>query len=213
MISAEKAAALASEIIANEGAVYVDSTSDSFQFAISLIKGLISTAPAVGPEVAKLVDLAADASFAIPGPTGPIVVIGKTDGKEPLSMVEAAAAQSVGAAAIVSKGAIQSMVNKLGSSELRAVQAAHEEGARIFVRYLLTGHLPVLDDCVAEATKNSFGVVSEMTPMVRGMLASTLFSISLGAPPPLRCAEAALRWLQTNSPEDIVPPGWKAEAQ
>lgn len=209
MISADQAALMSAAIISSEQAVYLDGSSEAFQFAISLLTGLISMIPEVGGMVDQIINKAADKSFTVPGPNGPIVVIGKYDAAQPLSMVEAAVSQAVEAHAINSEGAIQSMVNKLGSEELRAVRDCHKMSAMIFVRYLLTGNLPTLDDAVSTVQVGALSHYSDdYSKMIKGMIASTLFTISLGGTPPVASAKVAHDWLRANAKDSIVPGGW-----
>ncbi len=209
MISPDQAALMSAAIISSEQAVYLDGSSEAFQFAISLLAGLISMIPEVGGMVDQIVAKAVDKSFTVPGPTGPIVVIGKHDAAQPLSMVEAAVSQAVEAHSINSEGAIQSMVDKLGSEELRAVRDCHKMSAMIFVRYLLTGNLPTLEDAVSDVQVRALVHYSEdYSKMIKGMLASTLFTISLGGTPPVASAKIAHDWLRANAKDSIVPGGW-----
>lgn len=209
MISADQAALMAAAIISSEQAVFLDASSETVQSAISILTGLISMIPEFGHLVDTIVEKAAETTFTVPGPTGPIVVIGKHDAAQPLSMVEAAVAQAVEAHSINSDGAIQSMVDKLGSEELRAVRDCHKMSAMIFVRYLLTGQLPKLEDAVSDVQARAALHYSDAyANMIKGMLASTLFTISLGGTPPIASAKVAHDWLVQNAKDSIVPGGW-----
>jgi len=209
VISADQAALMSAAIISSEQAVFLDGSSESVRTAISVLTGLVSLIPEVGHFVDLIVGKATEATFTVPGPTGPIVVIGKHDAANPLTMVEAAVAQAVEAHAINSDGAIQSIVDKLGSEELRAVRDCHKMSGMIFVRYLLTGQLPKLEDAVADVQSSASSSYSDAyVSMIKGMLASTLFTISLGGTPPIASAKVAHDWLIQNANDAIVPGGW-----
>lgn len=215
-LTADQAAAFAAHVFSAAGAWYLDPSSDAVRVASTVLRGLPFLLPSAAPAVTAL-EGAADAitqrSAVLPGPTGPVVIVGESDRADPARFAEASVSLAARAAAMARAGGVQSVVDYLGSGELRAVHEAVEWSARGFVRHLLTG---VAMSPAALATELRADVLLPIddheATMARGILASTAATVAEGLCPPIAACSAALAWLRTNAPDSIATESFKVAA-
>ena len=125
------------------------------------------------------------------------------------SFAAAAAGLAVHAAQMSKAGGVQTVVDYLGSSELRAVRSAHAGLAAAYVRHLLTGEALTVDGVSAEVSARALLPLEPVdVTLARGIVASALATVGDGLAPPIRAALTALAWLRQHAPEAIVAPGW-----
>jgi hypothetical protein len=209
VITTDQAAALSAELLTSAGAWYVDPDSDAVRVADMVLRGASFVVPGVGDALTAVADVVSSHSVVLPGPTAPLVVVGAQDRADPVRFAAAAAGLAVHAAQMSKAGGVQTVVDYLGSSELRAVRSAHAGIATAYVRHLLTGEALTLDGVSAEVSARALLPLDPMdVTLARGIVASALAAVDDHLAPPIRAAIGALRWLRANAPEAIAAPGW-----
>ena len=216
MLTPDQAAALAAHVLSAAGAWYLDPSSDAVRVASTVLRGLPFLLPAAAPVVTAL-DGAADAltqhSAVLPGPTGPVVIVGANDRADPARFAEASVALAARATAMARAGGMQSVVDYFGSGELRALREALEWSARGFVRYLLTGIAMAPAALATELRADVLLPIDDHEAMMaRGILASTAATVAEGLCPPIAACAAALAWLRQNTPDAIAVEAFKVPA-
>ena len=209
-ITADQAAALSAELLTAAGAWYVDPDSDALKVAAVLMRGAEFVVPGVGATLATVADVVTSQSLVIPGPQ-PLAIVGAADRVDPVRFAVAAAGLAVHAAQMARAGAVQTVTDYVGSSELRAVRTAHAGIARAFVRYLLTGEALTVDAVAADVAAHALLPLDAVdVTLARGIVASALASVADGLAPPIRAAMGALAWLRANAADAIVADGWRS---
>lgn len=211
MITPDQAALLAAHVLTEAGAWYCDADGEAFKTAAALLGGVEFLVPGAGAAVGPVVSVLTSRNAVIPGPTGPIVLIGAPDRADPVRFAEAAVAMAVCADLMGREGQLQTLEDFVGSSEERAVYEGHQWAARAFVRFLLTGAMPAPEAIVTELRAGALLPISdEQALMARGIVASTLTSARRGGVPSLRAEVSALKWLHGSAPDAILAPGWRS---
>ena len=209
-LTADQAAALSAELLTAAGAWYVDPDSDALKVAAVLMRGAEFVVPGVGATLATVADVVTSQSLVIPGPQ-PLAIVGAADRVDPVRFAVAAAGLAVHAAQMARAGAVQTVTDYVGSSELRAVRTAHAGIARAFVRYLLTGEALTVDAVAADVAAHALLPLDAVdVTLARGIVASALASVADGLAPPIRAAMGALAWLRANAADAIVADGWRS---
>lgn len=210
MLTPDQAAALSAELLTAAGAWYVDPDSDALKVAAVLLRGAEFVVPGAGATLATVADVVTSQSVVIPGPQ-PLCIVGADDRADPIRFVVAATGLAVHAAQMARAGAVQTVVDYVGSSELRAVRTAHAGLARAFVRYLLTGEALTVEGVAADVAAHALLPLDAVdVTLARGIVASALASVADGLAPPIRAAMGALAWLRVNAADAIVAEGWRS---
>ena len=213
MLTPDQAAALSAELLTAAGAWYVDPDSDALKVAAVLMRGAEFVVPgvaAISGTLATVADVVTSQSLVIPGPQ-PLAIVGAADRVDPVRFAVAAAGLAVHAAQMARAGAVQTVTDYVGSSELRAVRTAHAGIARAFVRYLLTGEALTVDAVAADVAAHALLPLDAVdVTLARGIVASALASVADGLAPPIRAAMGALAWLRANAADAIVADGWRS---
>lgn len=210
-LTSDQAHQLAADVIASQGATAIDTHDAAFEVFTSLLHALDFVVPGAGTTASQVVDAITGRSLTVPGPTGPLVVLGN-DASDPVALVVAATEQAVHASQMKRAGQIQSWADYLGSGELRALRLGHALAAGAFAKHLLTGTAPDVDALVRAARMMAAPLpLSGADETTLGMvLTSQLSDLTEGERPSIAAAGAVLARLREIAPDAIVAGGWKS---
>lgn len=204
MISLDQSRALGAHLAARHGgATIVTHDSPSVALAIALYRALARLVPAVGSVVAAAPDLSR-VSVTVPTPLGALIVLSPAAVADPVTYAETVAHEVTHAHQAAVVGALQSDVDYLGSGELRATREAQAYVVGLWVRYLLTGVLPTVDDAMASLGSGLYHLVAADLELARGVVTSGVETMAGGACPAYAVAVDAWGWLSKHAPESIV---------
>lgn len=200
MITLDQSRALGAHLAARHGGATV-LTHDSPGVALLLagMRYLSHLSPIVGavaPDLSRV-----SVTLPIPG-VGTMIVLSPAAVADPVSYAETIAHECCHSHQAAAVGAFQSDVDYLGSGELRATREAQAYVVGLWVRYLLTGVLPTVEDAMASLASGLYHLAPEEVTLARGIVTSGIETIRGGACPPYHVAVDALAWITEHGVYD-----------
>lgn len=178
---------------------------DALARAVRAILGAVARGvPALSDLADELMARASRVSVTLPTPGGSLVVLSPAAVADPLRYAMTIAHEIVHATQRDEAGAVQVAVDYLAAPELRARAEADAYAVGLWVAYLLTGVLPMVDDAVRSLSSDTYHLAPDEVELGRGVLLSHVETMSQGLAPPLRVAVEVLAWLRANAPDAIV---------
>lgn len=158
--------------------------------------------PAATPITDAIIARGDGVSVTIPTPFGTMEVLSASaDGAE---YAEKAAHEAVHAYQIEDRGGLALARDYLLSPQNRARFEGHAYVVGKFVRFLVTGVLPTVEDAMASIDGGLYHLGADESHLARSIVESGIRSMRLGAVPPYHVAAEALLWLRKNAPDAIL---------
>jgi len=210
MLSSDQARDFASAVVKSQKGVLVDTSDDTFTTVLAVIRGFDFLVPGAGAAVSQVIDAVTARSATVPGPTGPLVVLGAGD-VDPVQHAVSSVEQAVLANLMVRVGQVQSLVDLLGSGELRAARLGSVAVAGAFVRFLFDGVLPTAEGIVARARELAapLGIDGVDAKLLSAIATAYIEEMIDGERPNITAAGVALKWLREHAGDAIAAPGWR----
>lgn len=146
----------------------------------------------------------ATVSMTLPTPVGTLILLSDVALSSPESYSETIAHECQHACQIKALGGPAMALDYLASGELRATREAHAYVVGIFVRYLLTGELPMLDEAMVPLSGGLYHLGDGDLATAKGIVRSGLATIAAEECPPYVVAIEALAWFRDHAPDAIV---------
>lgn len=202
MITLDQSRAFGAYLAARHGGATVV-THDSLGVAVglALVRYLSRLSPLVGavaPDLSRV-----SVTLPIPG-VGTLIVLSPAACADPVSYAEAVAHECCHSHQAAAVGPFQSDVDYIGSGELRATREAQAYVVGLWVRYLLTGVLPTVEDAMTSLASGLYHLAPEEVVLARGIVTSGIETIRGGACPAYAVAVDAWGWLSKHAPESIA---------
>ncbi len=171
--------------------------------ATTLYRALIGALPAALRGVSSIVlgsleERSATTTVTIATPLDPVIVLSPAAVADPVTEAATLAHEWCHVAQVAHAGRVQSVVDYLGSGELRAQRVADAAAAGVWMRYVLTGALP--DD--APSLADLYRLDAGDAALARSIIASHLATIRAGVCPPLDVCVRLAQWLHAT-PLDV----------
>lgn len=175
--------------------------------ATTLYGALVGSLPApvravTGGVLSSLDDLSQRVSVTIATPLDPVIVLSPAAVADPVTEAATLAHEWCHVAQIAHAGRAQSVVDYLGSDELRAQREADAAAAGLWMRYVLTGDLPADAPTLGDLYHLDAGDAA----MARAIIASHLATIRAGVCPPLDVCVRLSQWIHATPldvPDDV----------
>jgi hypothetical protein len=176
-------------------------------FGLSIAQGVAARVPggtSVLGDLQKLVEQATESvSLTIPAPGGTLILLSKAAVVNGRSYFRTGMHELVHDRQIAKVGGFQSVVDYLGSGELRADREAEASAIGMWADFVTTGERPSPDDA-SVLRSTLYHLDPPDKAFARAVVLSTLGSIDEGGVPPFSVAQAMLLWLRANAPETIA---------
>ena len=173
--------------------------------ALGAYRALLGALPAslravAAPVLDALDGLAGRVSVTLATPESPVVVLSPAAVIDHVTEAEVLCHEWVHVEQIAAAGRGQSLVDYLGSGELRAQREAAAHAAGLWMRYVITGDLPT----VAPTLAGLYHLDAGDSALASGLISSHLATIRAGLVPPVGVCLAVARWLRTaDVPDDV----------
>lgn len=204
----DQAVAFGQDLAARHHATVLTHDSPGIALALSLYRALASLIPS--PVTAAAEGAAAPlqhVSVTFPAPfAGTLIVLSPVAVSDPVTYAEVVAHEVHHAHQIEEVGGAQMAVDYLGSGELRATREAQAYLVGLWVRFLLTGLLPSVEDAMAVLGSGLYHLDAGELELARGVVTSGLETIRGGLCPPYLVALEALQWIRKHAPAAHVIP-------
>lgn len=213
MISLPTARACIAHLAALRGARVIEPDDIVSVIAHAAIDGALSLVPAPLQVVAGPLSRSLDGvSLTLPTPLGPVVLLSAAALVDGPAYFATGLHELVHVSQIDRVGGVQSVVDYLGSGELRAHREGEGSGVGLWARYLVTGTPPKADDA-SVLRSDAYHLDPPDAAFARAVVEAVLASIEVGALPPFRVVREALAWLQAHAPEAIAVESYRAVPQ
>lgn len=182
----------------------------------AIVRALAAAVPApasaiVGPAIDGVMGRAAHVSVTIPTPLGTLILLSSQAVSTPLSRFRTVAHEAVHASQIQQHGGVQTAVDWIGSTELRAVRETHACITATWAEYLVTGVLPVDPvEVVRSLEGHTYQLDAGDVDLARDIAASSLLSMRAGVCPPVEVCAGLLAWMREHAPEAIKAEAFRA---
>lgn len=202
MITFEQTRACLAHVAALYGVTIVEPDSPGHAVARAVLDALSGSVPLLAPLVAELRGAAERVSVTVPTPLGTLIVLSQSAVADPVTLLATGLHELVHASQIARVGGGQSVVDYLGSGELRALREAEASGVGLWARYLVTGVLPPLEDA-GVLRSDLYHLNESEKAFAAEVVASVRATSELGVLPPFRAAREAVLWLRAHAPDAI----------
>lgn len=164
--------------------------------------------PETRPVTDALIARGEGVSVTLPTPFGTMEVLSASaDGDE---YAEKSAHEAVHAFQIQDRGGLALARDYVGSAQNRARFEGHAYTVGKFVRFLVTGVLPNVEDAMASVDGGLYHLGADESHLARAIIESGIRSMRIGATPPYHVAVEALAWLRKNAPDAILAEKYRA---
>lgn len=155
-----------------------------------------------GIVLGSLEERSASVSVTLATPLDPVVVLSPRAVADDVTHVSTLVHEATHVAVIARDGRAQVVVDYLGSGELRAQREADACAAGLWVRYVLTGDLPVDAPTLSDVYHLDAGDAA----MARAIIAAHLATIHAGVVPNLDVCVVLAKWFhaQSDIPADVI---------
>ena len=174
---------------------------------VGLYRALVGVLPSALRGVTSIIlggleERSATVSVTLATPLDPVVVLSPAAVADDVTHAATVAHEGCHVATIARDGRAQTVVDYLGSGELRAQREADASAAGLWMRYVLTGDLPVEAPTLADLYHLDAGDAA----MARQIIAAHLATIRAGVVPNLDVCVVLAKWFhaQTDIPADVL---------
>ena len=174
---------------------------------VGLYRALVGVLPAALRGVTSIIlggleERSATVSVTLATPLDPVVVLSPAAVADDVTHAATLAHEGCHVATIARDGRAQTVVDYLGSGELRAQREADASAAGLWMRYVLTGDLPADAPTLGDLYHLDAGDAA----MARQIIAAHLATIRAGVVPNLDVCVVLARWFhaQTDIPADAL---------
>ena len=174
---------------------------------VGLYRALVGVLPSALRGVTSIIlggleERSATVSVTLATPLDPVVVLSPAAVADDVTHAATLAHEGCHVATIARDGRAQTVVDYLGSGELRAQREADASAAGLWMRYVLTGALP--DD--APTLGDLYHLDAGDAAMARQIIAAHLATIRAGVVPNLDVCVVLAKWFhaQTDIPADVL---------
>ena len=174
---------------------------------VGLYRALVGVLPAALRGVTSIIlggleERSATVSVTLATPLDPVVVLSPAAVADDVTHAATLAHEGCHVATIARDGRAQTVVDYLGSGELRAQREADASAAGLWMRYVLTGDLPADAPTLGDLYHLDAGDAA----MARQIIAAHLATIRAGVVPNLDVCVVLARWFhaQTDIPADVL---------
>lgn len=174
---------------------------------VGLYRALVGVLPSALRGVTSIIlggleERSATVSVTLATPLDPVVVLSPAAVADDVTHAATLAHEGCHVATIARDGRAQTVVDYLGSGELRAQREADASAAGLWMRYVLTGDLPVEAPTLADLYHLDAGDAA----MARQIIAAHLATIRAGVVPNLDVCVVLAKWFhaQTDIPADVL---------
>ena len=203
MITLEQSRALVAHLAALHDVTVVEPDSPGHALANAVLDAFGTSVPLVKPLLTEIRGAAARVSVTVPSPFGIFVLLAPAAVADPVTLLATGLHELVHATQIARVGRAQSVVDYLGSGELRALREAEAGGVGLWARYLVTGVLPPIEEA-GVLKSDLYHLDGDDRHFAREVVASLHASASLGVIPPFVVCRQAVTWLRANAPGALV---------
>lgn len=196
-------------LASDHGATVIFPDGPGHALARALLDGFTRLVPGLREVGEALSGAVAQVPITTPTPFGTtLVVLAPSAMVDGATLLEAGAHELVHVTQVAEVGGLQSMVDYLGSGELRALREASACAVGSFARYLVTGEDARGDhpDAVASSL---YHLAPADHDFARAVARGVTRSFVAGALPPFRVALDLATWLRRNAPGEIVPAAFR----
>ena len=174
---------------------------------VGVYRALVGVLPAALRGVTSIIlggleERSATVSVTLATPLDPVVVLSPAAVADDVTHAATLAHEATHVGVIANDGRAQTVVDYLGSGELRAQREADASAAGLWVRYVLTGELPAEATTLADLYHLDAGDAA----MARQIIAAHLATIRAGVVPNLDVCVVLAKWFraQTDIPADVL---------
>ena len=174
---------------------------------VGLYRALVGVLPSALRDVTSIIlgsleERSASVSVTLATPLDPVVVLSPAAVADDVTHAATVAHEGCHVATIARDGRAQTVVDYLGSGELRAQREADASAAGLWMRYVLTGDLPAEAPTLADLYHLDAGDAA----MARQIIAAHLATIRAGVVPNLDVCVVLAKWFhaQTDIPADVL---------
>ena len=174
---------------------------------VGLYRALVGVLPAALRGVTSIIlggleERSATVSVTLATPLDPVVVLSPAAVADDVTHAATLAHEGCHVATIARDGRAQTVVDYLGSGELRAQREADASAAGLWMRYVLTGDLPADAPTLGDLYHLDAGDAA----MARQIIAAHLATIRAGVVPNLDVCVVLAKWFhaQTDIPADVL---------
>jgi len=174
---------------------------------VGLYRALVGVLPAALRGVTSIIlggleERSATVSVTLATPLDPVVVLSPAAVADDVTHAATLAHEGCHVATIARDGRAQTVVDYLGSGELRAQREADASAAGLWMRYVLTGDLPADAPTLGDLYHLDAGDAA----MARAIIAAHLATIRAGVVPNLDVCVVLAKWFhaQTDIPADVL---------
>lgn len=174
---------------------------------VGLYRALVGVLPSALRGVTSIIlggleERSATVSVTLATPLDPVVVLSPAAVADDVTHAATLAHEGCHVATIARDGRAQTVVDYLGSGELRAQREADASAAGLWMRYVLTGDLPA----DAPTLGDLYHLDAGDSAMARQIIAAHLATIRAGVVPNLDVCVVLAKWFraQTDIPADVL---------
>ena len=174
---------------------------------VGLYRALVGVLPSALRGVTSIIlggleERSATVSVTLATPLDPVVVLSPAAVADDVTHAATLAHEGCHVATIARDGRAQTVVDYLGSGELRAQREADASAAGLWMRYVLTGDLPADAPTLGDLYHLDAGDAA----MARQIIAAHLATIRAGVVPNLDVCVVLAKWFraQTDIPADVL---------
>ncbi len=174
---------------------------------VGLYRALVGVLPSALRDVTSIIlgsleERSASVSVTLATPLDPVVVLSPRAVSDGVTHISTLVHEATHVGVIARDGRAQTVVDYLGSGELRAQREADASAAGLWMRYVLTGDLPVEAPTLADLYHLDAGDAA----MARQIIAAHLATIRAGVVPNLDVCVVLAKWFraQTDIPADVL---------
>lgn len=138
----------------------------------------------------------------IPPPVGTFIILAEAAMASPIAYWTTVLHEMVHRTQIIRVGNVQSVVDYLGSGDLRGLREAESCGCAMCFKYIATGRLD--DISTTSVMQGSYHLPIPSKTFAQGVVGSLHATCQAGGIPPLKVAVEALSWLRKEAPESIL---------
>ena len=180
---------------------------DPAHVAVGVYRALVGVLPSALRGVTSIIlggleERSATVSVTLATPLDPVVVLSPAAVADDVTHAATLAHEGCHVATIARDGRAQTVVDYLGSGELRAQREADASAAGLWMRYVLTGDLPA----DAPTLGDLYHLDAGDSAMARQIIAAHLATIRAGVVPNLDVCVVLAKWFraQTDIPADVL---------
>lgn len=195
VLTTEQARGFADHLAGLHRATIVAPSDPAAVGARAIIAALAHLSPALDEIAADLETHLERVSVTIPTPMGSLILLSPSAVADPTRYALTAAHECQHAAQREALGWGQTIIDYVGSPELRARAEADAYSVGLYVGFLLTGVLPLASEAMDSLAGSTYHLAPEEIELARGVVESHLESMAAGLPPPIAVAVEAHAWL------------------